>query len=127
MAIALGFVWLVALVVVVASTLTTRSELAGTQDGAGAFIVALTLPAIAAATMMLRHRAVGPLTFVAAGAASCLLAASVLNDQHSTAAIGVLAVGVWASVIVGLGIAIDRALRGRPRAGREALQADSEF
>ena len=53
--IALGAMWLFVLVVVVAVTLSTRSELVGTNDGAGIAVVVATMPAILLAACLLRQ------------------------------------------------------------------------
>jgi hypothetical protein len=110
-----GIVWLAVLAAVVADTLASRSEFAGTQDSAGPAMVVLVLPAVVASVAMLRHRVVAPLTFLTAAAASCLLAANILNDQSSTAAIGVLAAPMWTTLVVIAGIALDRITRRATR------------
>jgi hypothetical protein len=108
---ALGVAWLLTLVVVVQVALATRPDDVGTQDAAGLIIVAFTLPAIALAIAGLRQPVVTVLTVVVAAAVSSRAGWSVLFDTHSTAAVGVIGVGIDAVVIVAAGVVVDSVVR----------------
>lgn len=100
----LGAGWLGALVGVIAVTLSTRSEYPGTQDSIGEAIVIATAPAILLAACCLRRPVGAVLTVTAAMIASGYLAVSILNDESSTAAVGLIVVPFPPLFIVGFGI-----------------------
>jgi hypothetical protein len=106
-------VWLLALAVTVASTLATRSEFAGTRDAAGFAVIIAVLPAMALTVWLLRLRVLVALAVPVAAVVSCVLAADVLNDQSSTAALGVPAVGLWAAIVIGLALTIQYVIQHR--------------
>jgi hypothetical protein len=99
--------------VVVEVTLATRSEFAGTNDGAGRAILVTTVPVGVLAACVLRRPVMCVLTFGVAGYASCALASSVLRNESSTAALGVPVPAIASLVIVVVGIALQALWRWR--------------
>jgi hypothetical protein len=107
LSVSLGLAWLTALIVVVAYTVATRSDLAGTNDSAGTALVVATAPAIAVAIWILRTPVVTIVAVVLGAFVTCALATSILNDESSTAAVGLIVVPVVSVVVVGIGVGFE--------------------
>ncbi len=116
LSVSLGLAWLTALIVVVVYTLATRSDLAGTNDSAGTAIVIATAPAIAVAMWILRTPVVTIVAVVVAAFVTCSLAMSILNDESSTAAVGLIVVPVVSLLIVGTGMVFEVLAERREKA-----------
>ena len=120
LAIVLGAMWLFVLVVVVAVTLSTRSELVGTNDGAGIAVVVATMPAILLAVCLLRQPFIAVLTMIVAAIATWFLASGILNGESSTAAVGVIVIPPTSLLIVGVGIVAQLLLSPREQKPKPA-------
>lgn len=115
LAITFGLLWLGVLIGTVVVTLRTRSEFAGTNDGAGTAVVIATLPAIVLGICLLRRPFIAGLTVATAAIATCFLATAILNDESSTAAVGLIVIPPVSLFIVGLGVVVQLVLNSRQR------------
>jgi hypothetical protein len=115
LAIALGVLWLVVLIGTVVVTLRSRSEFVGTNDGAGTAIVVATLPAMVLGVCLLRRPDIAVVTMAAGSIATCFLAVSILNDESSTAAVGIIVIPPVSLFIVGIGVVVQFVLNSRQR------------
>ena len=107
----LAVAWLVAIGISSLAALASRTSAADVKSSAWIFLVVLSAPGVVIAVDFIRTRFVLAVTGALSGASSILGSWSTLRDTHSTAAIGVFTVPMFATALVAVGCLVDVAWR----------------
>lgn len=112
---ALALAWLGAIAATSLAALVNRPHDVSVQSSAWIFLVLLSAPGVVIAVDFIRTPAILGMTTALAVASSIGGSWATLRDTHSTAAIGVLTVPMFATALVGVGCLADFVWRSRLR------------
>jgi hypothetical protein len=114
----IGALWLAAVAAIVVIAFTTRSSFAEVNPLGGVFIVVGCAVGVGIAVALIRSPVVLAITAAAGALFASQVAWSILHDEHSTAAVGVIAPpfmnGIVAVLGVGLGAVVEYRRRSVP-------------
>jgi len=115
----IGAIWLAAIVATIVTAFATRSSFAEVNPFGGVFIVVGCAIGIGVAVVLIRSPIVLAVTAVAGAFFASQVAWTVLHDESSTAALGVIVPpfvnGIAALVGAGLGAVVERRRHSFPR------------
>jgi hypothetical protein len=109
----IGTIWLAAVAAIVAIAFATRSSSAEVNPLGGVFIVVGCAVGNGLAVALIRSRVVLAITAVAGAFFASQIAWGVLHNDHSTAAVGVIAPPFVNGVVAVVGVALGAAIENR--------------